>query len=91
MGGAARALTASALWGALENNLTMTGFDFNDDLAELTLDKLLPYTPLFPSRRADRDRPDMRETPARLTVKRWPDIREIRMRCPNSLASGCQG
>ena len=30
----------------------MTGFDFGDDLAELTLSKLLPYTLLFPSRRA---------------------------------------
>ena len=30
----------------------MTGFDFGDDLAELTLSKLLPYAPPFPSRRA---------------------------------------
>ena len=52
MVGAAHALTASALRGALENNLTMTGFDFGDDLAEPTLDKLLPYKLLFPSRRA---------------------------------------
>ena len=30
--------------GTAQNNLAMTGFDFGDDLAELTFDKLLPYT-----------------------------------------------
>ena len=30
----------------------MTGLDFSDDLAELTLSKLLPHRPLFRSRRA---------------------------------------
>ena len=30
----------------------MTGLDFSDDLAELTLSELLPYKLLFPSRRA---------------------------------------
>ena len=29
--------------GSAQNNLTMTGFDFSDYLAELTLNKLLPY------------------------------------------------
>ena len=29
--------------GSAQNNSTMTGFDFGDDLAELTLNKLLPY------------------------------------------------
>ena len=38
--------------GTAQDNLAMTGFDFGDDLAELTLDKLLPYELLFRSRRA---------------------------------------
>ena len=38
----ASAYRASAT-GSAQNNPTMTGFDFGDDLAELTLNKLLPY------------------------------------------------
>ena len=38
--------------GSALDNLAMTGFDFGDDLAELTLNKLLPYNLLFRSRRA---------------------------------------
>ena len=34
--------------GSAQDNLAMTGFDFNDDLAELTLNKLLSYK--LPSR-----------------------------------------
>ena len=45
------AYRVSAAGGALDN-LAMTGFDFTNDLAELTLNKLLPYTPLFRSHRA---------------------------------------
>ena len=37
--------------GSAQNNLTMTGFDFGDDLAELTLNKLLPYKLPLRSRR----------------------------------------
>ena len=32
--------------GSAQDNLAMTGFDFINDLAELTLSKPLPYTPL---------------------------------------------
>ena len=45
------AYRVSAAGSALDN-LAMTGLDFSDDLAELTLNKLLPYKLLFPSRRA---------------------------------------
>ena len=45
------AYRVSAAGSALDN-LAMTGFDFGDDLAELTLDKLLPYKLLSCSRRA---------------------------------------
>ena len=38
--------------GSAQDNPAMTGFDFGDDLAELTLSKLLPYKLLFRSRRA---------------------------------------
>ena len=38
--------------GTAQDDPAMTGFDFGDDLAELTLSKLLPYSPLFRSRRA---------------------------------------
>ena len=38
--------------GTAQDNPTMTGFDFTNDLAELTLRKLLPYKLLFRSRRA---------------------------------------
>ena len=38
--------------GTALDNLAMTGFDFTNDLAELTLSKLLPYKLLFRSRRA---------------------------------------
>ena len=38
--------------GTAQDDPAMTGFDFTNDLAELTLDKLLPYTPLFRSHRA---------------------------------------
>ena len=38
--------------GGAQDILAMTGFDFTNDLAELTLNKLLPYTPLFRSHRA---------------------------------------
>ena len=38
--------------GTAQDDPAMAGFDFSDDLAELTLDKQLPYTPLFRSHRA---------------------------------------
>ena len=38
--------------GTAQDNPTMTGFDFGDDLAELTLNKLLPYKLPFRSHRA---------------------------------------
>ena len=38
--------------GTAQDDPAMAGLDFSDDLAELILDKLLPYAPLFPSRRA---------------------------------------
>ena len=47
----ASAYRVSAAGGA-QSNPTMTGFDFGDDLAELTLSELLPYKLLFRSRRA---------------------------------------
>ena len=47
-GSSANRVTAA---GSALDNLAMTGFDFSDDLAELTLNKLLPYKLPLRSRR----------------------------------------